>query len=155
AFHPGEGRKLPMPNHSGVRRMMQNVLTIPRPAVQHAPGIRPGASIPQRTAGPVVVRSIDEIERIRQRWIDLRQQSGCASLNNDFDRYLATLRSMGADVRPHVVMIGHDDDAALVIGRTHTHSEACRVGYFRIPEPPLRTLDIVYGGIIRGPGSMR
>lgn len=102
--------------------------------------------------------SLDDVSRVTGAWRTLRARFGPATLNNDIDRYLETVRQAGPAVRPHVLaMSSPADPIAVMIGRAHNRRLSHTLGYCRIPGIRLRCLDIVYGGIItdNSPQSIR
>ncbi len=116
----------------------------PRSSVEKAP--EPVEALPFTT---VVADSLEAVERLRPGWNRLRSGCSLATPNADPDRYLATLRGLGGRVRPYVAMLhGGAERRALIIGREQVRPGRIRLGYLQLPALSLRSLDIVYGGLI-------
>ena len=97
----------------------------------------------------VVADSLEAVERLRPGWNRLRSGCSLATPNADPDRYLATLRGLGDRARPYVAMLhGSAEPRALIIGREQVRPGRIRLGYLQLPALSLRSLDIVYGGLI-------
>lgn len=97
----------------------------------------------------VVADSLEAVERLRPGWNRLRHGCSIATPNADPDRYLATVRGLGGRDRPYVAMLyGGAEPRALIIGREQTRPGRIRLGYLQLPGPSLRSLDIVYGGLL-------
>ena len=97
----------------------------------------------------VIARSVSEIATLRTDWLTLREQARAATPNTDPDRYLTIIQAMDGDVSPYIAIF-HDQTGpqAALIGRISRRQSTARVGYLRLPGPQLRSLDVVYGGLI-------
>jgi hypothetical protein len=94
-------------------------------------------------------RTIDELPVLEPPWIALRTAHGAATPNAEPQRFAATVEALGADVEPHVTLLGDaSDPRAIIVARRSTRKLGCRVGYLSLPSPRLRCLDVVYGGLI-------
>lgn len=94
-------------------------------------------------------RTIDELPALEPPWIALRTAHGAATPNAEPQRFAATVEALGADVEPHVTLLGDvSDPRAIIVARRSTRRLGCRVGYLSLPSPRLRCLDVVYGGLI-------
>ena len=97
----------------------------------------------------VAADSLAAVERLRPSWTRLRSCCSRSTPNTDLDRYLATIRGLKGRARPYVVMLHEDDEPrALIIGREQVRSGRIRLGYLQFPGISLRSLDVVYGGLI-------
>lgn len=101
-----------------------------------------------------VAKSFEEVEAIRDIWIQMQREESLSSLNTDIDRYLAIVESLKETVRPYIfVLYCNNAASAIVIGRLETRRIKCRIGYATIFKPSLRCLTIVYGGILGKPSE--
>src|SRR5688572_1641603 len=92
-----------------------------------------------------VARNEDEIEALRSEWESLQGEE----LTSDIDFFLTYVRNAPGMIRPHVVLIERDGSPrALVVGRLEQGRVPARLGYKTVFSPELRTLTIVYGGIL-------
>ena len=92
-----------------------------------------------------VARTIEEVEGLRDVWEALQPER----LTADFDYHLTVLRHAPAVVRPHVVVLEHNDSpAALAVGRVEEIDLTARVGYATVLSPRVRALTISQGGLL-------
>lgn len=95
------------------------------------------------------VSAIDEILALRSDWDMLREQTTVMSPNADIDRFITTVRALGEKAKPYVALLQIDGKAhAMIVGRSQLRSGNFRIGYLRVPSPVLKSLDIVYGGVL-------
>jgi len=95
------------------------------------------------------VSTIDEILALRSDWDMLREQSTVISPNADIDRFVTTVKVLGEKAKPYVALLRIDGKArAMIVGRSQFRSGNFRIGYLRVPSPVLKSLDIVYGGVL-------
>lgn len=89
-----------------------------------------------------IVRSRSEIESIREFW-----NSCNPPRDADIDFFLFILDIFPQVQRPHIVVL-YDGGlpSALLIGRLEMSRVSVKLGYFPIPVPELRVLQIVHGG---------
>lgn len=94
-------------------------------------------------------KSVDEIEKIRPIWEQLQASKPEATPNADINRYLSILGSRGNGVRPHILLLSDNDEPKhMVIGRVEKTQLKYNIGYKTIFNLPVRSLTIVYGGIL-------
>jgi hypothetical protein len=94
--------------------------------------------------GVAVARTIAEVEQLRPVWTAQR-----TSRDGDIDFYLTIVQSWPEVIRPHVITITRNDgQRAMLIGRLETKPLTIRIGYLRLPTPPLRTLTFINGGAL-------
>lgn len=97
----------------------------------------------------VVADSLEAVERLRPGWIRLRSSCALATPNADPDRYLTTLRGLAGRAHPYAAMLHQGaEPRALIVGREQVRPGRIRLGYLQLPALSLRSLDIVYGGLI-------
>ena len=100
----------------------------------------------------VVAKNFEEIESIRPVWEQMRRHESQPVPNADIDRYISVIKASGDNVRPHVMLIEHNDQpAAMIISRLEKHQLELRLGYRALFKPRLRCLTVVYGGILGQP----
>jgi hypothetical protein len=101
-----------------------------------------------------VTKSFEEIEAIRDIWMQMQRDESMPALNTDIDRYLSVMESMKETAQPYIIVLYNNNaPKAIVIGRIEAKQIACRVGYVTIFKPSLRCLTILYGGIIGRPSE--
>jgi CelD/BcsL family acetyltransferase involved in cellulose biosynthesis len=109
---------------------------------------RPGRPKPvedDRATSLRVARDEDEVEALRPEWEALQGEE----LTSDIDFFLTYARNAPGMIRPHVVLIERDGSPlALVASRLERGRVPTRLGYKTIFSPEMRTLTIVYGGIV-------
>jgi CelD/BcsL family acetyltransferase involved in cellulose biosynthesis len=110
----------------------------------HRPG-RPKPGDGDPSASVRVARNEDEVEAMRPQWEALQG----TELTSDIDFFLTYVRNAPGMIRPHVVLVERDGaPLALVVGRLERGPVPARLGYKTLFSPEMRTLTIVYGGII-------
>lgn len=93
--------------------------------------------------------TINEVLAMRSDWLELRQLSTVISPNADIDRFITTVKALGDKAKPYVALLRIDGKArAIIVGRSQLRSGSFRIGYLRVPSPVLKSLDIVYGGVL-------
>ena len=102
----------------------------------------------------VIAKNFEEVEDVRDIWIQMQRGESMPSLNTDIDRYLSVVESLKETVQPYVIVFYYDSDPkAIVVGRIEKRRITCRVGYATILKPSLRCLTVVYGGILGKPSD--
>jgi CelD/BcsL family acetyltransferase involved in cellulose biosynthesis len=92
-----------------------------------------------------VARNEDEVEAMRPQWEELQGHE----LTSDIDFFLTYVRNAPGLIRPHVVLVERDGaPLALVVGRVEQSRVPARLGYKTLFNPEMRTLTIVYGGVL-------
>ena len=101
-----------------------------------------------------VAKSFEEVEAVRDIWVQMQRGESMPALNTDIDRYLSVVESLKETVQPYIIVLYYDGDPkAIVIGRIEMRRITCRVGYATILKPSLRCLTVVYGGILGKPSD--
>lgn len=91
-----------------------------------------------------IIRSLDEIEDIRNFWETYQYYPDA-----DIDFYIAFCRANEANVRPHItVLMKQDRPDAIMIGRVDNTDFKFRFGYKVLFSTKVRSLNILYGGMI-------
>jgi CelD/BcsL family acetyltransferase involved in cellulose biosynthesis len=91
------------------------------------------------------VRTVEELESIREQWEALQGDL----VTTDIDHYLTVLRARPNVVRPHVVLVERDGDpVALAVARIEEIRLSAKLAYFEVYAPRVRSLTVVYGGIL-------
>jgi hypothetical protein len=100
----------------------------------------------------IVARSFDEIEEIRPVWEQMLRNEPYPTPNADIDSYLSVNEAGGDDVQPCVLLLEYEGcPEAMIIGRVGENQLKLRLGYKSLFKPKLRTLSVVYGGILGQP----
>ncbi|MBN2593274.1 MAG: GNAT family N-acetyltransferase [Sedimentisphaerales bacterium] len=101
-----------------------------------------------------IAKSFEEVEAIRDIWMQMQRDESVPALNTDIDRYLSVMESLKETAQPYIIVLYYKSDPkAIVIGRIETRRIRCRVGYATIFKPSLRCLTILYGGILGQPSE--
>ena len=101
-----------------------------------------------------IARSFEEIEAIREVWMQMHASQPVPALNTDIDRYLSVMESLKEQAEPYVMVLYYDRAPhAILIGRIEKKRIPCRIGYATILKPSLRCLTVVYGGILGQPSE--
>ena len=96
-----------------------------------------------------VAKSIEEIEAVRDIWMQMQRSESQPALKTDIDRYLSVVESLKETAQPYIIVIYYNSiPQAIVIGRIETKQITCRVGYATIFKPSLCCLAVVYGGVL-------
>jgi hypothetical protein len=98
----------------------------------------------------LVAKTPLDVESIHCDWDLLRARHGkVPCIQNDPGHYLIHLRERPGDFVPHVVLFRRNDcPLAIIVAKEFDQQIRCRVGAGRVPLVTLRSLAIVYGGII-------
>ncbi|TFG90319.1 MAG: GNAT family N-acetyltransferase [Candidatus Atribacteria bacterium] len=130
-----------------------NALSMNVGAQKRTDNMKKGSDIrPSKGWEIVVAQNFEEVEAVRDIWVQMQQAESITVLNANIDRYLTYVESMEGTVRPHVIILYYDGDPkAMVIGRIERHQIPCRLGYKNIFNPSLLCLTVVYGGILGQP----
>ena len=100
-------------------------------------------------SGVETLRSISEIEEIREFWMRMQWHP-----NSDIDFYQAVLKCLSSVVRPHVLVLWRDGvPQAILVGRLEDSRLNIHFGYSTIAGPANKTLVFVYGGVLGEPSS--
>lgn len=109
---------------------------------------------PQDDLKIIVARNLEEIESIRSVWEEMQRNEPFPTPNADINRYIATVKALGSQVQPHIILLKQNDQSvAIIIGRLERRRLNLRLGYKTLFNPTLRCLSVVYGGIIGRPTS--
>jgi hypothetical protein len=101
-----------------------------------------------------IAKSFEEVEAIRDIWMQMQQDESGPALNTDIDYYLSVLESLKETAQPYVIVLYNNSaPEAIVIGRLETRQITCRIGYTTIFKPSLHCLAVVYGGILGKPSE--
>ncbi len=91
-----------------------------------------------------VARTIGELEKYRSEWNRFNRHP-----NSDIDRFLTVVNYRSEVDRPHVIIILKDGSPVLfIVGRIENSNLELKIGYKALWKPRLRTLAVVYGGIL-------
>jgi hypothetical protein len=102
----------------------------------------------------IVAKSIEDIEAVRDIWVQMQGAESLPALNSDIDHYLSVVESLKQAAQPYVIVLYYQGNPkAMVIGRIERQRITCRVGYTTIFKPSLRCLSVVYGGILGKPSD--
>jgi hypothetical protein len=102
----------------------------------------------------VTIRDLEGIESIRSVWEEMQCREPFPVPNADINRYIASVKAIGDEALPHVILIKcGGNPAAMVIGRIESRRLNLRLGYKTLFGSTLRCLSVVYGGIIGQPSS--
>jgi hypothetical protein len=98
------------------------------------------------------IRTVEGIESIRPIWEEMHAQEPYPVVNVDIDRYLSVLKSRDSVLEPYVVLAEEDGRAVgLLVGRIEDHPIPMKFGYKVLFRPRLRSLTVIYGGILGQP----
>ena len=101
-----------------------------------------------------IAQNIEEIESLRPAWESIQQNDRFTMPDADIDRYISVVKANDETMRPHIMLIEHDDKpAAMIISRIEKHKLDLKLGYKTLLSPKLRCLTVVYGGILGEPES--
>ncbi len=91
-----------------------------------------------------IARSTDEVKALRTIWEKFQPRP-----NSDIDHYLHVTAEDKSIVRPHVTLLERcGEPVALAVGRIEYERFSCKFGYKNIYAPLVRTLGIVYDGLL-------
>lgn len=91
-----------------------------------------------------VVRTVEEIEQIRDVWSAFQQHP-----NADIDFYLLVCRTRPEILRPHVIVLYREGrPEAMLVGRLVQGTIDLSIGYGKILKMPARLLAVVCGGLL-------
>jgi hypothetical protein len=97
----------------------------------------------------VFVRSIEDIEAIRETWKRLQSNEPYPKINTDIDRYLMMHTTARDDFNPYIMLIKeHGQPCTMMIGLIKKSRLKCAIARKILFTPVLRQLVVVYGGII-------
>ena len=88
--------------------------------------------------------------QIESAWIELHHHP-----NSDFDFYRTVLRSSSNVVSPLILALNHGSSPdAILVGRMEESHLDLRLGYARLPQPRVRAMVFIYGGLLGTPSAM-
>ena len=91
-----------------------------------------------------VASTLDDVEKMRSAWAEMNWHP-----NSDIDRFLTVVNHRSEVIRPHVIAVLKDGQTKLiVVGRIEHSALELKLGYKTVWKPRLRTLLVVYGGIL-------
>lgn len=91
-----------------------------------------------------VTRTFDDVEKMRSCWEQFNEHP-----NSDIDRFLTFVDNRSEVLGPHVITVLKADEPKLIIaGRIEHSTLELKIGYKTLLKPKLRTLAIIYGGIL-------
>lgn len=99
----------------------------------------------ERTSGftVTVARSVDDVLALRDLWLD------GPNIATGIDFFLTVVRERGRDARPHVVVVSeHGEVVALLVARMEQLPVRCRIGYWTVVQPTLKTIVVAHGGFV-------
>jgi CelD/BcsL family acetyltransferase involved in cellulose biosynthesis len=88
-------------------------------------------------------RTVGEAEALREPWSRVRWPRYDA----DIDFFLALLRSVGGDARPHVLAYGDAGSPKMLVARVERTRLTASFGYKQVHRPRVRALTLVHGGM--------
>jgi hypothetical protein len=92
-----------------------------------------------------VLREVAELASVREAW--LRMQGD--EISSDPDFFVASAAVDPTIVRPHVVVLERDGEPdAMLVGRIERLALPTKLGYRTVYAPAVRSLTVVYGGIL-------
>ncbi|MGH3041575.1 MAG: GNAT family N-acetyltransferase [Gaiellaceae bacterium] len=92
-----------------------------------------------------VARTLEEVEALRPVWERLERNY----INSDIDFFLTHVRHAPRVLRPHVVRVEDGDGAVgLAVARLEDARSPTRLGYAMVFNPHVRSLTVVYGGLL-------
>lgn len=101
-----------------------------------------------------IIRSFEEIENIRRIWEEMQAKEAYPTTNADIDRYLLFMKAEKKPVEPYIILIKDNDTVvSMLIGLIHQSRINCDLGRKTIFKPLLKTLTVVYGGILGNPSK--
>lgn len=96
-----------------------------------------------------IICTLDQIETIRHIWEKFQEENSFPIINADIDRYLSVLKASNGHMTPLVLLLEYNNiPRAMIIGRFEKHAIRIRIGYKTLLKPTLRSMTIVYGGIL-------
>ena len=96
-----------------------------------------------------IARTLPELRALRDHWLALRARRNLLTSENEPDHFTAVLPLIRPPAEPHVALFQRGDQpVALLIARRSIRSLTSRIGYLRLPSPPVRSLDVIHGGIL-------
>jgi hypothetical protein len=98
-----------------------------------------------------IINSIEEIESIRQVWEEMQDKEEYPKINTDIDRYLSIINNKTSpdEMQPFIMLVKRNDSVVtMLIGCIHKSPLECKIGRKTIFKPSLRTLSVIYGGLL-------
>lgn len=110
--------------------------------------------IPRMDFDVTTVRTLEEVEGIRDEWDQIQRNEPLAVPNADVRRYVAGMKALGGEAQPHILLVKSDGQpAAMTIGRIERRPFVFKLGYKTMSRSSLKCLSIVYGGVIGCPSK--
>ena len=100
------------------------------------------------------IKTLEGIENIRQVWKEMQAKEAYPKINPDIDRYLSIIKTNTAyeEIQPYIIHVNQNNRiVSILIGSIKKTPIKCNIGRKTIFRPTLKTLDIVYGGILGNP----
>jgi GNAT acetyltransferase-like protein len=92
-----------------------------------------------------VARTFDAVENLRETWMRM----GCRYVDADLDFYLTVIHTRSEMKRPHVILVEKAGrPVAMLVGRLENVPLASKIGYKTLYSPVVRSISIVYGGVL-------
>jgi hypothetical protein len=96
-----------------------------------------------------VLRSESEVEELRDAWMQAEQHP-----NSDIDFFRTVLHSSPGILYPYVLVVDRGADGrAFLVGRIEEVRLDLRIGYVHTPQPLVRAMVFIYGGLLGDPSS--
>ena len=96
-----------------------------------------------------ISKNLDEIALIRTQWELKQKQESQNTPDTDYNKYISVTKSVNGQVEPFVMYFKkYDKLLAMVIGRIEIKPLDLRIGYLTLCRPKVKSLSIVYGGIM-------
>lgn len=97
----------------------------------------------------IVATTAHEFASVRDDWLCLRNRHGCTALDSDPGFFLRVISDIVQGSRPHVVVFYRAGRPCCgFLGRYVRKRIVSKLGYARFKSPRLRTLTVVYGGLL-------
>ena len=91
-----------------------------------------------------IAQSIEEVENIRNIWEEMQWHP-----NADIDYYLTVIDSRNEIIKPYIITLYRNDlPVTMLIGRIEKLKLELRIGYKTFLRPVIRSLTVIYGGIL-------
>lgn len=101
-----------------------------------------------------IAQSVTEVEGIRSTWEQMQSREPYPVVNADIDRCLSVLKASGDDMKPYVMVLEQNGQAAaMMIGRIAKRQLRLKIGYKTVFRPSLNCLTIIHGGFLGQPDN--
>lgn len=99
-----------------------------------------------------LIRTLDEVERIRPIWEKMQAEEPYPVINVDIDRYLSVLEASEGQSTPLIFLLKQNDQPkVMIVGRCEKHTIQIRIGYKTLFKPKFTSMTVIYGGILGQP----